>query len=113
MGGEGVDDAPPRPAVAHLPSGPHPPACADTPSPKPHQCQHTKPPIKPPDETAHQHLHTGTYFGECIGLSRRAYSPATVGLLLLPDLTLILVLLLPLLLLGAETNCDRGFIIFP
>ena len=38
---------------------------------------------------------------------------ATVGLLLLPDLTLILVLLLPLLLPGAETNCDRGFIIYP
>ena len=70
-----------------------------------HQPNHTnvntKPPIKPPDETARQHLHTGTYFGECIGLSRRANSPATVGLLLLLDLTLILVLLLPLLLLGA------------
>ena len=49
-----------------------------------------KPSIKPPDETAHQHLHTGTYFGECIGLSRQANSPATVGLLLLQDLSLIL-----------------------
>ena len=41
-----------------------------------------------PNETAHQHLHTGTYFGECIGLSCRANSPATVDLLLLRVLTL-------------------------
>ena len=41
---------------------------------------------QPPNETALQLLHTGTYFGESIGLSCRANSPATVGLLLL-DLT--------------------------
>ena len=52
--------------------------------------QISNPSIEPPDETAHQHLHTGTYFGECIGLSRQANSPATVGLLLLQDLSLIL-----------------------
>ena len=49
--------------------------------------QISNPSIEPPDETAHQHLHTGTYFGECIGLSRQANSPATVGLLLLQDLS--------------------------
>ena len=41
---------------------------------------------QPPNETALQLLHTGTYFGESIGSSCRANSPATVGLLLL-DLT--------------------------
>ena len=45
-----------------------------------------KPNNQPPNETALQLLHTGTYFGESIGSSCRANSPATVGLLLL-DLT--------------------------
>ena len=64
---------------------------------------------QPPNETALQLLHTGTYFGESIGLSCRANSPATVGLLLL-DLTFPHPQLLPHLLLpGAKTNCDLPF----
>ena len=64
---------------------------------------------QPPNETALQLLHTGTYFGESIGLSCRANSPATVGLLLL-DLTFPHPQLLPHLLLpGAKTNCDLRF----
>ena len=64
---------------------------------------------QPPNETALQLLHTGTYFGESIGLSCRANSPATVGLLLL-DLTFPHPQLLPHHLLpGAKTNCDLRF----
>ena len=71
--------------------------------------QSTKPNNQPPNETALQLLHTGTYFGESIGLSCRANSPATVGLLLL-DLTFPHSQLLPHLLLpGAKTNCDLRF----
>ena len=63
-----------------------------------------KPNNQPPNETALQLLHTGTYFGESIGLSCRANSPATVGLLLL-DLTFPHPQLLPRLLLpGAKTQ---------
>ena len=72
-------------------------------------CKKPEPNNQPPNETALQLLHTGTYFGESIGLSCRANSPATVGLLLL-DLTFPHSQLLPHLLLpGAKTNCDLRF----
>ena len=65
-------------------------------------------PYQPPNETALQRLHTGTYFGERIGSKHAgANSPATVGS---PSSSSSHPQLLLLLLLqGAETNCDPRF----
>ena len=66
-----------------------------------------------PNETAHQHLHSGTHFGECIGLSCRANSPATVDLLLLQGLSLILNFFFIFFFLAPRPTVTCGFITDP